>query len=50
MQGHLVMTGSLMDLPAILIALAVTVILVIGIRESAGTNTAIVALIEQPHI
>jgi APA family basic amino acid/polyamine antiporter len=44
MQGRLVMTGSMMDLPAILIALAVTVILVIGIRESAGTNTAIVAL------
>src|SRR6267142_3028691 len=42
--GHLISTGALFDLPAIVIALAVTVILVIGIRESAGVNTAIVIL------
>src|SRR5262245_51403590 len=42
--GHLVLTGSLMDLPAILIATAVTIVLVIGIRESAGVNTIIVAI------
>ena len=42
--GRLVSTGSIMDLPAVLIAIAVTIVLVIGIRESAGTNTVIVAL------
>ncbi len=38
--GKLVATGKLLDLPAILIALLVTVVLVIGIRESAVFNTA----------
>jgi APA family basic amino acid/polyamine antiporter len=42
--GRLVLTGSLMDLPGILIAIAVTIVLVIGIRESAGANTFIVGL------
>jgi APA family basic amino acid/polyamine antiporter len=42
--GRLVLTGSLMDLPGILIAVAVTIVLVIGIRESAGANTFIVGL------
>ena len=42
--GRLVSTGSLMDLPAILIAVAVTIVLVIGIRESAGANTFIVGV------
>jgi APA family basic amino acid/polyamine antiporter len=36
--------GSLLNLPALLILLAVTVLLVIGIRESARTNAVIVAL------
>ena len=40
--GMLAATGSVMDLPAIVIALALTVILVIGIRESAGFNAGMV--------
>ncbi|UWX58666.1 amino acid permease [Chlorobaculum sp. MV4-Y] len=40
--GSLVLTGSMFDLPAVIIALIVTVILVKGIRESAGFNTAMV--------
>ena len=42
--GRLVLTGSLMDLPGILIAVAVTIVLVIGIRESARFNAAMVML------
>jgi APA family basic amino acid/polyamine antiporter len=42
--GHLVSTGTLFDLPAILITAAVTVILVKGIQESASFNTAMVAV------
>src|SRR5262245_19385055 len=42
--GHFMATGTMVDLPAVLIAAAVTYILVKGIRESAGVNTAIVAL------
>jgi APA family basic amino acid/polyamine antiporter len=42
--GHIVGTGSVLDLPAILIAALVTWILVLGIRESAGFNTIIVIL------
>jgi len=42
--GRLVSTGSIMDLPGVLIAIAVTIVLVIGIRESAGVNTIIVGL------
>jgi len=42
--GHMLATGSYFDLPAVLIAAAVTYVLVKGIRESAGLNTAIVAL------
>lgn len=40
--GSLVLTGSIFDLPAVLIALAVTAVLVKGIRESAGFNTGMV--------
>jgi APA family basic amino acid/polyamine antiporter len=36
------LTGSVIDLPALLVVLAVTVVLVIGIKESAGFNTAMV--------
>ncbi len=40
--GHLLLTGSAVDLPAIAIAAIVTIILVVGIRESAGFNAAMV--------
>jgi APA family basic amino acid/polyamine antiporter len=42
--GRLVLTGAVLDLPAIVIACIVTTILVIGIRESAGFNTAMVVV------
>lgn len=42
--GHFVMTGSIVDLPAIMIAGLVTWILVIGIRESAGFNALMVII------
>jgi len=42
--GRLAATGTWFDLPAILIAALVTVILVKGIRESASINTGIVVL------
>src|SRR4029453_2997022 len=42
--GRFVMTGSLIDLPAIVIAGLVTWVLVIGIKESARFNTAMVAV------
>jgi len=42
--GMLAATGSVMDLPAILIAVILTVILVIGIRESAGFNAVMVII------
>ncbi len=41
-DGKIVPTGSIVDLPAILIALAVTYVLVIGIKESANFNSAMV--------
>jgi APA family basic amino acid/polyamine antiporter len=42
--GHVFLTGTWFDLPAIAIAAIVTVVLVKGIRESASVNTAIVIL------
>ncbi|HOV75845.1 MAG TPA: amino acid permease [Candidatus Hydrogenedentes bacterium] len=42
--GHLVMTGTLVDLPALIISAILTVILVVGIRESAGFNAIMVAI------
>ena len=42
--GHLMLTGSYIDLPGVLITLILTAILVKGIRESAGFNTAMVIL------
>jgi basic amino acid/polyamine antiporter, APA family len=42
--GEIVSTGSVLDLPAIIIAALVTWVLVLGIRESAGFNTLIVIL------
>jgi len=40
--GQLAVTGTLIDLPALMIAGIVTTVLVIGIRESARFNTAMV--------
>jgi APA family basic amino acid/polyamine antiporter len=42
--GRIVSTGTILDLPAICIAALVTWVLVIGIKESAGFNTAIVII------
>jgi APA family basic amino acid/polyamine antiporter len=42
--GRFVSTGAVVDLPAILIALIITAILVKGIRESATFNTTMVAI------
>jgi APA family basic amino acid/polyamine antiporter len=41
-SGHLVLTGTVLDLPAIIITLLVTIILVKGIKESASFNAGIV--------
>ena len=42
--GHFASTGALFDLPAVIAAFLVTVILVKGIRESASFNTAMVVV------
>jgi basic amino acid/polyamine antiporter, APA family len=42
--GRLTLTGTWVDLPAIVIALLVTIVLVKGIRESASLNAGIVIL------
>src|SRR5882672_4880646 len=42
--GRLILTGTWFDLPAIVIAALVTIVLVKGIRESASLNAAIVML------
>jgi len=42
--GRLVATGSLINLPALAIVVLVTAVLVVGIRESANLNTALVAI------
>jgi APA family basic amino acid/polyamine antiporter len=42
--GKLIATGSVMNLPAVLIVALVTVVLVIGIRESASVNTLLVGI------
>jgi APA family basic amino acid/polyamine antiporter len=42
--GAFVATGRILDLPAMVVVGAVTVVLVIGIRESANFNTAMVIL------
>ncbi|MDB6128546.1 MAG: yhdG [Verrucomicrobia bacterium] len=41
-HGHLVTTGALINLPAVFISLLLTVILVIGIKESATFNNGMV--------
>ncbi len=43
-SGHLALTGTWVDLPAIVITALITVILVKGIRESASVNAGIVIL------
>ncbi len=40
----LIRTGAIMNLPAVLLVLALTTLLVIGIKESAGFNNVIVAV------
>jgi amino acid transporter len=40
--GHFASTGNVVNLPAVLVVLAVTVILVVGIKESARFNAVIV--------
>jgi APA family basic amino acid/polyamine antiporter len=42
--GHLFATGSVINLPALLIVVVVTAVLVVGIRESANLNTALVGI------
>ena len=42
--GRLVATGSHINLPAVLIVALITVLLVVGIRESARVNTVLVAI------
>jgi basic amino acid/polyamine antiporter, APA family len=42
--GRLVATGSTINLPAVAIVVLVTVVLIVGIRESAGVNTALVGI------
>src|SRR5205823_15032218 len=43
-RGGLMATGSLLNLPALVVSALVTVVLVVGIRESAGLNTALVVV------
>src|SRR3989475_6917284 len=42
--GHLVATGSVINLPALVVVAAVTVVLVVGIRESASFNATMVMI------
>lgn len=43
-QGGFILTGKLLALPALLMTLGITLILIKGIRESAGFNVAMVIL------
>src|SRR5690242_10079561 len=43
-NDHLVITGALFNLPAVVLVLALTWLCYVGIRESSGVNTAMVAL------
>ncbi len=42
--GKVIATGSFVNLPALLIVVLVTVVLVVGIRESANLNTTLVGI------
>jgi basic amino acid/polyamine antiporter, APA family len=43
-HDHLMMTGALINVPAMLIIAAMTWVLYVGVRESAGANTVMVTL------
>ena len=43
-DGHLGMTGAIINLPAVLIVVAMTAVCYVGVRESAGANSIMVAL------
>src|SRR5205823_5672690 len=43
-QDHVVATGALINVPAVLIIAAMTALLYVGVRGSAGANTIMVAL------
>jgi len=43
-DGHVEWTGALINLPAVLIVAAMSAVCYIGVRESAGANTVMVAL------
>jgi APA family basic amino acid/polyamine antiporter len=43
-KGGWVASGAILNLPAVLVVLAVTVLLVVGIRESSAVNAVIVAI------
>jgi APA family basic amino acid/polyamine antiporter len=43
-HDHLIMTGAIINVPAVLIIAAMTVLLYVGVRWSAHANTAMVAL------
>jgi APA family basic amino acid/polyamine antiporter len=43
-HDHLVKTGAIINVPAMLIVAAMTALLYVGMRESAGANTVMVAL------
>ncbi|HEX7128557.1 MAG TPA: amino acid permease [Rhodanobacteraceae bacterium] len=43
-DNHLVITGALFNLPAVALVLALTWLCYVGIKESSGANTAMVAL------
>ncbi len=43
-HDHLVRTGAIVNVPAVLIVLAMTWVLYVGVRESAGANTLMVTL------
>ena len=43
-DNHLILTGALFNLPAVALVLALTWLCYVGIRESSGVNTAMVAL------
>jgi len=43
-HDHLRLTGAVVNVPAVLIVLAMTAVLYVGVRESAGANNIMVAL------
>jgi APA family basic amino acid/polyamine antiporter len=43
-HGHLTLTGAIVNLPAVLIVAAMSAVCYVGMRESAGANTFMVAL------